>query len=144
MVSLLQNRDKGKLSEFGGPEGVVRLLASDAMNGLDVSTASLETRKETYGANELPARKGKSFFKLIWEQLKDATLILLMAAAMVSPLLSILQYAYSISCIKLPSDTLFPITCTESVMLFPVISSVHCGLTIMTVSSQQISNTIDI
>ena len=83
----VQNRDRGKLKEYGGPEGVVRILSSHPANGLDLASsgpASLEGRQETFGANRFPARKGKNLFVLIWEQLKDPTLILLMAAAMVS------------------------------------------------------------
>lgn len=77
-----------KIEGYGGTEGLAELLGSSVAHGLDPAAhghLSLESRKQTFGENSFPAQKSKSFFRLFYENLKDPTLILLMAAAMVRP-----------------------------------------------------------
>ena len=44
---------------------------------------SLDSRQEVYGPNRFKERSTKSFLRMVFENLKDPTLILLMAAALV-------------------------------------------------------------
>lgn len=44
----------------------------------------MEHRKETFGSNVIPPKPPKTFFRLVWEALQDATLIILEIAALVS------------------------------------------------------------
>ena len=85
-MHLPQHKDAVKLAEHGGVSGLATLLGSSLSEGLDplaVGHASLEGRREAFGANRFEERKGKSFFKLLLTNLRDPTLILLMAAAAV-------------------------------------------------------------
>ena len=62
------------------------MLGSSELQGLDPSTSgsfSVDSRREMYGANKFKERKTKGLLLLVFEQLKDPTLILLMVAAAV-------------------------------------------------------------
>ena len=83
----MQSKNKQRLSSYGGPNGLARMLGSSELQGLDPSASgsfSLESRKDMYGANRFKERKTKGLLLLVFEQLKDPTLILLMVAAAVS------------------------------------------------------------
>jgi Ca2+-transporting ATPase len=87
----LQNKDNQKLAEYGFPEGLARVLGTSHTQGLDPEgkdALSVESRQEIYGANRFKERKTKGLHVLVFEQLKDPTLILLMCAAAVSLSLS--------------------------------------------------------
>ena len=66
---------------FGGVEGVAAKLQSDLRKGIKES--SVESRIATFGTNKMPSLPPKSFWSMVFEQLQDPTLILLMAAATV-------------------------------------------------------------
>lgn len=71
-----------KLHELGGIDHLAKNLQTDAASGLNES--DLAERKEKYGANFLPSKSTKSFFRLCAEAMKDKVLILLTAAAVIS------------------------------------------------------------
>ncbi len=86
-MSGLQTKDSQKLSSYGFPEGLAKALGSSHTHGLDLEdkgAVSVDRRKELYGANKFRERKTKGLLRLVFEQLKDPTLILLMFAAGVS------------------------------------------------------------
>mmetsp|Transcript_23162 Transcript_23162/g.59344 ORF Transcript_23162/g.59344 Transcript_23162/m.59344 type:complete len:1051 (-) Transcript_23162:502-3654(-) len=60
-------------------------LATNASDGIDLST--LEERRGVFGANIHQRAPGTTYLQLVWQQLKDPMLILLMAAATVSTVL---------------------------------------------------------
>lgn len=64
---------------------VITELNSDPMNGLTSEEVKLRTEK--YGLNKLAEKKQKSLFMLIFEQLNDAMIYILIAAAVISGLL---------------------------------------------------------
>lgn len=83
----MQCRSLETLQGYGGAEGLARRLGSSAMAGLDPQATgqfSLDSRIETYGQNRFKEQKSKSFVMMFLVNLKDPTLILLMAAAAVS------------------------------------------------------------
>ena len=83
----LQSKNKPRLQSYGGPSGLARMLGSNDLEGLDPHASgsfSLASRQEMYGANKFKERKTKGLLLLVFEQLKDPTLILLMIAAAVS------------------------------------------------------------
>jgi len=57
----------------------------------------IERRRKIFGANEIPATPSKSFFRLVWEALQDATLIILLVSAVVSLGLSFYHPPASVS-----------------------------------------------
>ena len=71
--------------QFGGQEGLVGLLQSDATRGIASSSAG--QREEQYGKNKLPPADQQTFLDFIKESLSDKTMLILIAAAVVSVIL---------------------------------------------------------
>ena len=71
-------------------QGLCEALQCSSSRGIDPDSsggsarASLQQRQQAFGANAFREVPTKSFFVLLFENLKDPTLLLLMAAAMVS------------------------------------------------------------
>ena len=74
------------MSRHGGLEGLCTALVSSSTDGVDpgAATPSLAVRRATFGENRFGDVPMKGFFALLFENLQDPTLILLMAAALVS------------------------------------------------------------
>ena len=81
----MQNKDVGKLEAAGGVQGLAKSLLTSTTEGINVARGegSLEHRRQTFGANAFKEVKQKAFWSLLFENLQDPTLILLMAAALV-------------------------------------------------------------
>mmetsp|Transcript_26687 Transcript_26687/g.39463 ORF Transcript_26687/g.39463 Transcript_26687/m.39463 type:complete len:1059 (-) Transcript_26687:52-3228(-) len=71
-----------KLLSSGGAEGLLSLVHSDRTSGADKS--SIVQRRELLGTNALPAAPRNSFWQLFVDTFDDATLQILIAAAVVS------------------------------------------------------------
>ncbi|KAK9829300.1 hypothetical protein WJX72_005021 [[Myrmecia] bisecta] len=85
-----ENKDKEALSKHGGIQGMVNALASNVADGLSPAGSgdtSIEGRQQVFGANRHKTMPAKNFFRLMWEIIQDPTIILLMAAALVSTVL---------------------------------------------------------
>ena len=54
------------------------------VEGLSGSEADLVHRREVFGSNVIPPKPPKTFLELVWEALQDITLIILIAAAVIS------------------------------------------------------------
>ena len=78
----LQKKSRDALEGYGGVEGLAGKLGSSLQKGVNSST--LGSRREVFGQNKFESAEMKSFWKLVYENLQDPTLILLMAAALVS------------------------------------------------------------
>ncbi len=74
------------LKERGGVAGIADALRTSTADGLDAglgASTSLGTRVRAFGANRYKQVPQKTFFGLLWANLKDPIIILLMVAAMV-------------------------------------------------------------
>ena len=83
----LQNRNKDELEGLGGLSGLAESLRTNLTAGIDSQAdapVTIDQRQQAYGANRFKDVPQKAFFRLFWENLKDPTLVLLMAAALVS------------------------------------------------------------
>ena len=80
--SLASNLAHLQSSPLGSTAGLLALLASDADGG--IATSSAEERRRIYGTNYTPAAPRKSLFQLLVDTFDDATVQILMAAAVVS------------------------------------------------------------
>lgn len=56
--------------------------------GLDGKHSDVKLRKQVFGVNKIASAKSKSIWTLVWEALKDPTLIMLQSVALVSFALS--------------------------------------------------------
>ena len=80
--ALEENLKNLNSSAIGGIDGLVSLLNTNADKGVDVSTVT--TRRQLYGCNSLPAAPRKTFWQLFVDSFDDATLQILIVAAIVS------------------------------------------------------------
>ncbi len=82
-----QEQDDAILADRGSVAGIADALRTSTVDGLDagaVGSTSLEGRLRMFGANRFKQVPQKTFFGLLWGNLQDPIIILLMAAAMVS------------------------------------------------------------
>lgn len=101
----MQNKDSQKLAAYGFPEGLARALGTSHTQGLDLEAKgalSVQRRQEIYGANKFKERKTKRLLVLVFEQLKDPTLILLMCAAAVGSPPRPLMVVFGLKTVKNP------------------------------------------
>ncbi|CAI0410438.1 unnamed protein product [Linum tenue] len=85
------NRDHNveALHQYGGVRGLERMLKTNLETGVSPDEADVSNRKNVFGANTYPRRKGRSFLRFLWEAWQDLTLIILMVAAILSLALGI-------------------------------------------------------
>ncbi|CAI0442211.1 unnamed protein product [Linum tenue] len=85
------NRDHNveALQQYGGVRGLERMLKTNLETGVSPDEADMLNRKNVFGANTYPRRKGRSFLRFLWEAWQDLTLIILMVAAVLSLALGI-------------------------------------------------------
>jgi Ca2+-transporting ATPase len=75
------------LQQAGGLKALLELLGTDPDNGADAS--SIKKRREIFGGNSLPSTPRKSFWQLFVDTFDDATLQILIVAAIVSLVIGI-------------------------------------------------------
>ncbi|XP_022080452.1 plasma membrane calcium-transporting ATPase 2-like isoform X2 [Acanthaster planci] len=86
----LANTIKTKYTDVIGLCQKLRTSPTHGISGTHGMTADLMRRVQKYGKNEIPPKPPKSFFRLMWEAVQDATLIMLIIAAFISLGLSFL------------------------------------------------------
>ncbi|KAL5176637.1 Calcium-transporting ATPase 9, plasma membrane-type [Glycine soja] len=69
--------------------GLSNLIKSNPDKGVSGDDADLLKRKNAFGTNTYPRKKGRSFWRFLWEAWQDLTLIILIIAAAVSLALGI-------------------------------------------------------
>ncbi|XP_073043846.1 calcium-transporting ATPase 8, plasma membrane-type isoform X2 [Primulina eburnea] len=89
MVAISRNHDLSLLQHIGGVKGAVEKLKSNPEKGLSNDETDLVSRKKAFGSNTYPRKKGRSFWRFVWEACRDTTLIILMVAAAASLALGI-------------------------------------------------------
>ena len=68
---------------MSGLEEALRTSTSSGIDTQGAANLSVQKRQKHFGANKFKDVAQKAFFTLFWENLKDPTLVLLMAAALV-------------------------------------------------------------
>ncbi|KAI3416718.1 Calcium-transporting ATPase [Psidium guajava] len=89
LALMTRDRDVSALGEYGGVKGLAELLKTNLDKGIHGDDADLLARKNTYGSNTYPRKKGRSFWMFLWEAWQDLTLIILIIAAVASLVLGI-------------------------------------------------------
>ncbi|XP_064094665.1 plasma membrane calcium-transporting ATPase 2-like isoform X5 [Macrobrachium nipponense] len=77
--------------DFENVEELCKRLRTHPTEGIVKPEESLEHRRDVFGANVIPPKAPKSFLHLVWEAMKDTTLIILQVAAVVSIVLSFFE-----------------------------------------------------
>ncbi|KAJ9507543.1 hypothetical protein QJQ45_019083, partial [Haematococcus lacustris] len=79
------DKDMAALKQYGGVEGLAKLIGSDLERGLDDKAAQASAQR--YGLNKFKEVPPKSFFVLAYETAQDPIILLLMFAATISTVL---------------------------------------------------------
>lgn len=87
LYSIVERKDKSKLAELGGWNGLAEKLESNIDNG--IKSATIPLRKSHFGANCLPESDPVTFFGLVLEALGDTMLRILIGAAVISLILGL-------------------------------------------------------
>ncbi|KAL0915702.1 hypothetical protein M5K25_016140 [Dendrobium thyrsiflorum] len=90
LTAMTRDHDLSALQQYGGVKGLSSLLKTNLEKGIvGDDDAELLRRRNAFGANTYPQKKGRSFFVFLWEACQDLTLIILIIAAVISLVLGI-------------------------------------------------------
>ncbi|KAH6797492.1 autoinhibited Ca2+ -ATPase [Perilla frutescens var. hirtella] len=89
LVAISKEHDRTLLQQNGGVKGLAGKLKSNLDNGVPGDETDLINRKKAFGSNTYPRKKGRSFWRFVWDACRDTTLIILMVAATASLVLGI-------------------------------------------------------
>lgn len=84
LASMVRDQNISALQKNGGVKGVSEMLKSNMDTGISGEEDELSSRKNAFGSNTYPVKKGRSFLKFLWESWQDLTLIILIIAAIAS------------------------------------------------------------
>ncbi|KAJ3707985.1 hypothetical protein LUZ61_011690 [Rhynchospora tenuis] len=84
LTTMTRDHNYSALQDYGGVKGVANLLKTNIDRGITGDDADLVSRRNEFGSNTYPHKKGKSFWVFLWEACQDLTLIILMVAAALS------------------------------------------------------------
>ncbi|XP_074564256.1 calcium-transporting ATPase 5, plasma membrane-type-like [Curcuma longa] len=89
LTKMTRDRDFSALQGHGGVNGIASLLKTDLDKGISGDEDEIVYRRNSFGSNTYPRKKGRSFLVFLWEAWQDLTLIILMVAAALSLALGI-------------------------------------------------------
>uniref|UniRef100_A0A0D9W937 Calcium-transporting ATPase n=1 Tax=Leersia perrieri TaxID=77586 RepID=A0A0D9W937_9ORYZ len=89
LTALTRDHNYSALQQYGGISGVAGMLKTDTDKGISGDDSDLTARRNAFGSNTYPRKKGRSFLAFLWDACKDLTLIILMVAAAISLALGI-------------------------------------------------------
>ncbi|GMI78134.1 autoinhibited Ca(2+)-ATPase 9 [Hibiscus trionum] len=84
LASMTRDHKLPVLEQYGGVKGLSGLLRTNLEKGVNEDEADLSNRRNAFGSNTYPRKKGRSFWMFLWEAWQDLTLIILIIAAAVS------------------------------------------------------------
>ncbi|CAJ1975835.1 unnamed protein product [Sphenostylis stenocarpa] len=89
LASISREHDTAALQQNGGVVGLSNLLKTNLEKGIHGDDVDLLMRRNIFGSNDYPRKKGRSFLMFMWDACKDLTLVILMVAAAASLALGI-------------------------------------------------------
>uniref|UniRef100_A0A7N0TGN1 Calcium-transporting ATPase n=1 Tax=Kalanchoe fedtschenkoi TaxID=63787 RepID=A0A7N0TGN1_KALFE len=81
LALLTRDNDISALKQLGGVKALADMLKTSIDKGISGDEDDILKRKNAYGSNTYPRKKGRSFWMFLWEAWQDLTLIILMVAA---------------------------------------------------------------
>jgi magnesium-transporting ATPase (P-type) len=88
-VSQAAEENRKYLDSIGGPDALATMIGTDTQRGL--TAAQVEIQRDRFGTNEFPQTPMTGFFTLWFEAFQDPTLLILIAAAVVSLVIGIIE-----------------------------------------------------
>ncbi|KAK1322986.1 Calcium-transporting ATPase 9, plasma membrane-type [Acorus calamus] len=89
LTTMTRDHNFAMLQDYGGVKGLSNLVKTNLEKGINEDDGDILGRRNAFGANQYPRKKGRSFWRFLWEAWQDLTLIILMVAAAVSLVLGI-------------------------------------------------------
>ncbi|KAL9462807.1 hypothetical protein AB3S75_000751 [Citrus x aurantiifolia] len=89
LASVTRDHNFPALEQYGGAKGLSELLKTNLEKGISGDDTDLSNRRNSFGSNTYPLKKGRSFLNFLWEAWQDLTLIILIVAAIASLALGI-------------------------------------------------------
>jgi Ca2+-transporting ATPase len=84
LSDMVRDKNIDYLNHFGGVNQLVVVLESDVKHGIYGSDADVIRRRNFFGANKYQKKPPRSFLSFVIEALKDTTIIILLACAVLS------------------------------------------------------------
>lgn len=89
LAAMSKDHEFSVLQQLGGVTGLAEKLKSNLDKGIPGTDEDMMQRKNVFGSNTYPRKKGRSFWRFLWEACQDLTLVILMVAAVASLALGI-------------------------------------------------------
>ncbi|GFQ05646.1 calcium-transporting ATPase 9 plasma membrane-type [Phtheirospermum japonicum] len=89
LASMTRDHNIAAMQQYGGIKGLSEMLKTDTERGISGDENELSQRRNAFGSNTYPIKKGRSFLRFLWEAWQDLTLIILIIAAVASLALGI-------------------------------------------------------
>ncbi|KAJ9557670.1 hypothetical protein OSB04_012284 [Centaurea solstitialis] len=89
LASMTRDHDFSALQNYGGVKGLSEKLKTNPDKGIHDDESNILERKNVFGSNTYPRKKGRSFWRFVLDACRDTTLIILMVAAAASLALGI-------------------------------------------------------
>ncbi|GFY97327.1 autoinhibited Ca(2+)-ATPase 9 [Actinidia rufa] len=88
VASMTRDNNNAALQQYGGAR-LADLLQTNVETGIVGGDDEFAKRRNAFGSNTYPVKKGRTFWRFLWEAWQDLTLIILMVAAIASLALGI-------------------------------------------------------
>ncbi|KAL0843914.1 hypothetical protein Bca101_017160 [Brassica carinata] len=114
LIQVVRDRDLQALNQYNGVGGVSTLLKTDLERGIDRRDDEILQRRQAYGLNTYPCKKGKTFWSFVWKACQfPLSLVMIIAVVINSLLLRIKRKAIH--------DGLYVETCAISATVLDII-----------------------
>ncbi|GLT28687.1 hypothetical protein SLA2020_035990 [Shorea laevis] len=84
LASMTRDHNFVAFQQYGGVNGLSGMLRTNLDKGINGDESDLLNRRNVFGSNTYPRKKGRSFWRFVWEACQDLTLVILMVAAVAS------------------------------------------------------------
>ena len=89
LAAMNREHNVAAFQQYGGAKGLSVMIRTDLDTGVTGDEDELARRRNAFGTNTYPVKKGKSFLNFLWDAWQDLTLIILIIAAAASLALGI-------------------------------------------------------
>ncbi|KAL8039221.1 hypothetical protein ABFX02_10G020800 [Erythranthe guttata] len=73
LASMKNDHNITTLQQYGGVKGLAEMIKTDVETGIYGDENELSRRKNAFGSNTYPVKKGRSFLRFLWEAWQDLT-----------------------------------------------------------------------
>ncbi|XP_047961030.1 calcium-transporting ATPase 9, plasma membrane-type-like [Salvia hispanica] len=84
LASMNRDHNIAAFEQYGGVKGISGLLRTNFETGISGDDHEFAQRRDVFGSNTYPLKKGRTFWMFLWDAWQDTTLIILIVAAIAS------------------------------------------------------------